>query len=147
MRHAPPVQVPVGRFVWGAAMGAAALGLLGAAALGLNWWLSPPSWPQALGGALAWMLSALGCWGLLAHESLPPGELRWDGQGWTYQMLDGQTQTADVAVRLDLGAAMLVAVRLSQGPLPRCRYVGLRAAHMPGLWHLWRCAVYGRDIL
>lgn len=146
MRHAPPVQVPVGRFVWGRSVGVA-LGLLSAGALALAWWLSPPSMVVALVGGLVWGLAVLLCGWLLGRERLPPGDLCWDGQTWTYQALHGQAQSVAVEVRLDLGTAMLLAVRLSQGPRPWCRYVWLRAAHMPGLWHRWRCAVYGRDIL
>ena len=146
MHHAPPVQVPVGRFAWGRAVGVA-LALLSAGALALAWWLSPPSMGLALAGGLVWGLAVLSCACLLGRERLPTGELCWDGESWSLQTAQGLRQSVVVEVRLDLGTAMLLAVRLSQGPRPWRRYVWLRAVHLPGLWHRCRCAVYGRDIL
>ncbi len=158
MRNAPPVQVPVGRFVWGRRL-PLVLALASAALLLGAWQASARDRDLLVGGMVLWLLCALGSWRLLAQDILPPGELAWDGQDWCFRWSEGGARGVDpleiqvqVHVIWDLGSAMLVRVRTcSPGPqdLPwrGQGYTVLSAARMPALWHGCRCAVHGHDIL
>ena len=146
MRSAPPVQVPVGRFVWGP-LGMVLLASLAAAAWGHVAHVSlQDDGPKVLLALSGLVLVLLSCW-LLRHDALPQGHLCWDGEAWFYQAGQGVAVPAAVTVLCDLGTVMLVEVGVSQGPCRGRRFCGLRAADMPALWHGWRCAVFGRDIL
>jgi len=149
MRSAPPVLVPVGRFVWGQRLPwvlAAGSGSL----LWLTWHASAASSLQILTGGLIWLACLLASWYRLRREMLPPGLLGWDGESWQLQQTGAQAMAVDVQVVWDLGSAMLIRVSASAADTalwPGPRYSWLSAAQMPALWHGWRCAVHGRDIL
>lgn len=149
MRSAPPVLVPVGRFVWGFR-----LPWVLAVGSGLLLWLtghaSAPSPRHILIGGLAWLACLSAAWYSLPREMLPPGLLGWDGEGWQWQQPGAQAMAVDVQVVSDVGSAMLIRVSSSaadSAPWTRHRFCWLSAAQMPALWHGWRCAVHGRDIL
>ena len=153
MRSAPPVVFPVGRSVWGPRTGLALAALSawavfglwqGSAEVGWSVFSAGPWW----GGLLAWTLAALLSWRLWTREALPPGELRWDSEDWTYQGSDGLPQPVHLVALWDIGPAILVELSF-QGHQPwACRrFAWLTRGQMPGLWHACRCAIFGRDIL
>ena len=156
MRSAPPVLVSVGRFAWGHAL-TAALATVVAMSLGWVWMVSQASAAQGVAWALLWGLIAAGSGWCALHETLPAGDLVWDGETWHYSPdgRSGADLTVPVGVRVlwDAGPAMLVAVGCqASGVLGPSHWRGQRfawfaAAQMPGKWHAWRCAVYAEDIL
>lgn len=158
MHSAPPVLVPVGRFVWGHAC-AWGMAVLVALFLGATWFTSSASTGQGLVWLALWLLAGLLCWWLALRETLPAGSLAWDGEAWTY-LANGESQSDPsepvlVQVLWDAGSAMLVGVRTQAAAGSTegkgQRFAWLRAAHMPAPapshWHAWRCAVYAHDIL
>jgi len=143
MRSAPPVLVPVGRFVWGS-RGVVGLSLATglACALAIWWYGFTPVRSAAVGAA--WGMSvALACW-FLRRETLPPGELVWDGQSWWFREDHGKAVPVDVALQWDAGRAMLLKLVLP-GRLPR--HAWLQLGQMPSQWHGLRCAVHAGDTL
>lgn len=146
MRSAPPVVYPVGRFVWGTRF-LLALAVFSAVFL-LGLWRET-AYSVVLGwtGLVVWALAALLGWRLWGRETLPPGELRWDGAGWTHQAQEGVATPVHVAVLWDVGQALLVQVKAVQEHRggPRCAWLAEKQS--PALWHACRCAVFGRDIL
>lgn len=147
MRSAPPVLVPVGRFVWSASLAgvlAAATALIG---LLTAWWCGMTLARAVFMGAV-WVLAAGVTWWALQREILPPGELSWDGQSWWYRAGDGQGAAVAVTLTLrwDAGRAMLLQLDLRKlGELPR--HAWLKASQMPAQWHGLRCAVHAGDTL
>ena len=146
MRSAPPVHVPVGRFVWGPRISVGlALSTALLCTLAAGW--------QGGGGkahlpvAISWLASAVWAGWAWSRERLPAGELSWDGEAWCYRV-QGSQQPEPVAVELvwDAGQAMLLRLSL-QGSEHRDAHVWLRARQMPLLWHGLRCAVHDRDTL
>ena len=148
MHSAPPVLVPVGRFVWG---------------VRLVWWLAVGS---ALGGVLtvaegwqsahagrtawigvAWCLVAMAGWWASRFEFLPPGELSWDGEAWWYRVNGGRAQAVRLALRWDAGRAMLLGLCPDAPGLRMERYIWVAASQQPRQWHALRCAVHARDTL
>lgn len=110
MRNAPPVLVPVGRFVWGGRI-ALMLALLTA----LVWLVLARM--QAMSAARMALL-ALAClfaaglsWLAWQREQLPSGELAWDGEDWWYRPADGKSQRVRVSLNWDAGRAMLLRVQ------------------------------------
>ena len=159
MRSAPPVLVPVGRFVWGHAL-TLLLALGVALSLGLAWFSAGASAGQGRLWLLLWGVGGFVSWWLGGREVLPQGTLLWDGASWHYesQAVSGKVRASTpvpVTVRVlwDAGAFMLVGVRAQQqsfagdGRWHGQRFAFLRAADMSGQWHAWRCAVYADDIL
>lgn len=144
MRRAPPVLVPVGRFVWGPRI-AWGLGFFSAAILVLSGGLSGMSVGRLCVVALGWGVAALVCARLMRHAFLPPGELAWDGQGWWYRSQGQPASAVQVATRWDAGRALLLAIR-ARDDSP-ARHAWLQAGHMPLQWHGLRCALYDRDSL
>lgn len=148
MRSAPPVIIPVGRFVWGWAMGWG-LALLTALLLLGAWRVSGTPSDGAAAAVVIFGVLCAWSWRLARQDALPPGELDWDGQGWHYHGGSGDSAAVRVRVVWDLGPAMLVGVESEAGAglWPGRRYTWLAACGLPGRWHAWRCAVFGRDIL
>lgn len=157
MHSAPPVLVPVGRFVWGHGVTAALAGLV-ALAMGWVWQASGASALQGVAGGLLCLLAAALSWHWAKQEALPAGTLSWDGGDWTYapHETQGTNDALAVTVRVlwDAGPAMLVAVRTQAagGAVQFSgwrgqRFAWMHATHMAGQWHAWRCAVYADDIL
>lgn len=144
MRSAPPVLVPVGRFVWGANLAAAlAAGTALVCSLAAAWYGIRAI---LMGGV--WVLTAGTAWWFLRRELLPPGELSWDGQSWWYRA-DGDAAVAvTLALQWDAGQAMLLRLDgRGVGGLLLPRHAWLKASQMPAQWHGLRCAVHVRDIL
>lgn len=160
MRSAPPVLVPVGRFVLGHGFAVACGLLVGVSLLGMWYVLEAPLTQGAVWLAL-WLLASGLSWRFTIRDTLPAGTLAWDGESWHYEaQAEGArmaTAPVPVAVRVvwDAGSAMLVAVRaqhaMGEGHWRGPRFAWLRAtelsAQRPGRWHAWRCAVYADDIL
>ena len=145
MRSAPPVLVPVGRFVWGGRL----VGLLavtaGAAALVASWHFgATPSRLSLTAGA--WILAtSLALW-VWRREALPPGEISWDGRAWWYRPDSGAVLAVELTLQWDVGGALLL--QLSSPALGRLpRYLWLQAAQLPAQWHGLRCAVHAGDTL
>ena len=145
MRSAPPVLVPVGRFVWGGRL----LGLLAiataAAALGASWYFgATPSRLSLIAGVWTLMVS-LACWAW-RREALPPGALSWDGQAWWYCPDGSAAFVVELTLRWDAGDAVLLQLRSpALGRLSR--YAWLQASQWPAQWHGLRCAVHAGDTL
>jgi len=146
MRNAPPVLVPVGRFVWGGRI-ALMLALLTA----LVWLVLARM--QAMSAARMALL-ALAClfaaglsWLAWQREQLPSGELAWDGEDWWYRPADGKSQRVRVSLNWDAGPAMLLRVQARPRGGWRAQYLWLQACRLPLQWHALRCAVYGHDTL
>ncbi len=141
MHSAPPVFVPVGRFLWGSRLPLAAAGLA-MLLTGLLAWHSglAPDRLLVLLGAFA--LTALCVWRLAPRERLPEGELGWDGQAWWFRATGGEPQAVWVRLSWDAGQAMLLRV----SDIPRRglldRYTWLQAGELPLQWHGLRCAVH-----
>ena len=146
MRSAPPVHMPVGRFVWGRYV-AAVMAVLSMG--GLLWTVlsSGSSRAQDMALLLVWGCAAFLSGWLLDREILPPGELAWDGGVWRYAPLDGGQVLVDVTVVWDVQVAMLVRLQAQHGQWRGMRFAWLYAVDEPALWHSCRCAVFGRDIL
>jgi hypothetical protein len=125
---------------------AAGTGLL----LLLTWQASAATPVRVMIGGLLWLVCLSASWYCLRREMVPTGLLGWDGEGWQLQQPGAQAMAVDVQVVWDLGSAMLIRVSASAAdtaPWAGHRYSWLSAAQMPALWHGWRCAVHGRDIL
>lgn len=146
MRSAPPVQVPVGRFVWGKGV-AAALAALSMGTVVWAWTDSGVSLAQCLAALLVWVSVACLSWWQLGRQMLLPGDLAWDGGVWRHSPYAGVAVQVDLAVVWDVQVAMLVRVKAVHGEWQGSRYTWLHAVNAPALWHGWRCAVFGRDIL
>lgn len=146
MRSAPPVQVPVGRFAWIARV-TIVLAICTAGFFAGAWQASTRSAVPAWGWLLIWVAVAWLSHRLLARESLPPGELLWDGDGWSFLDQHGVAVPVGVEVLCDMGRAMLVQVRGESGGWRRSHFAWIAEKQMPGLWHDWRCAVHSHDIL
>ena len=148
MHSAPPVLVPVGRFVWGARIHWA-LALSSALLFTTVGLISGIALSQVAFALAIWCAACLLSHRWMASDTLPPGQLQWDGREWRFESAHNEPEAVDVHVLLDLGSAMLVSVRLTpaQGIIQRPRYAWLSASQLPAQWHGWRCAVYGRDIL
>ena len=146
MRSAPPVLVPVGRFLWGPRISvvlALVVALLCALAV------------SGQGGAvqvhaltaLVWLVStAIAVWAW-SRERLPQGELSWDGEAWWYQVPAEPQQAVAVELVWDAGQAMLLCLRLTTNRPQGLHHVWLQARQMRLAWHGLRCAVHGRDTL
>lgn len=146
MRNAPPVMVPVGRFVWGWYM-AAALAALSMGVFVWAWLGTGASPAQGIAGLLVWVCAACLSWAQLGRERLPPGELAWDGAAWRFEPQRGLAVQVEVAVVWDVQVALLLRVQSLNGDMTGPRYAWLHDAQAPVLWHGCRCAVFGRDIL
>jgi len=146
VHSAPPVAVPVGRFVWGARI-AAGLALLTLLALGVGLWQLQADALAVAAALLGWVaMAALSAAGW-RWQSAGPGMLRWDGQAWWFQVASSLSAEHAVAVQpvCDLGSAMCLRLRASaQGGPWRTRtvYLWLRAKESPRAWHALRCAVH-----
>jgi hypothetical protein len=146
MRSAPPVLVPVGRFVWGGRLVLAWAALAALVCLTTVWWLDLGFGRTVVMGVV-WLLAAgLSClaW---RRECPAPGELSWDGEAWWYGVHGGDRRQVSVVLGWDAGRAMLLNVRDRQRHWPWGQYIWLNADRMPQQWHGLRCAVHGRDTL
>ena len=141
MRSAPPVLVPVGRFVWDHRT-ALVLAVGTALACGVLAWLYKLTLVQQSTMAVVWLLAAALSWGLARREYLAPGSLQWDGEAWWFQPQAGVQVPVRVTVGWDAGSAMLLGVRMPQPSGRLVRYAWLQATQMPAQWHALRCAVY-----
>ena len=145
MRNAPPVLVPVGRFVWCNRIVAVLAVFTALICLLAAWGLSIPV-SRAMPVGLAWTLSVSAAWWIWRHEALPPGELSWDGQSWWFRPDDGGALPAMVVLQWDAGRGMLL--QLTCPVLGRfSRYAWVQASGMPAQWHGLRCAVHASDTL
>ena len=146
MRSAPPVLVPVGRFVWGprwaCLLAFASLVLcevaLATQGLGVQ--------AQLLTGAV-WLLACMTAGWFWWRERLLPGELAWDGQAWHYRVPGRSERAAQLELLWDAGAAMLLRLRLAAPGPVKVHHLWLQADCMPQAWHNLRCAVHVGDTL
>lgn len=148
MHNAPPVAVPVGRFVWGHRI-VLILALSSALVCGpaaLRGWQSGSLVSCVLIG-IAWLMAAGGSWWAFRREFLAPGELSWDGADWWYRVHGGSAQQVSVRLRWDAGKTMLLGLRATESAGHLDRYIWLQARQAPQQWHALRCAVHGRDTL
>ena len=146
MRNAPPVLVPVGRFVWGGRI-ALMLALLTALVwLVLAGMQAVSAGRMALLGLVCLLSAGLSClaW---QREQLLPGELAWDGEGWWYSTPGGASLAVRVTLNWDAGRAMLLSVQAREADGWHAQHLWLQARSLPLQWHALRCAVYGRDTL
>ena len=84
MHSAPPVLVPVGRFLWGARIHWA-LALSSALVLGTVGLTSAIAVAQAAFALSIWCAACLLSHRWMASDTLPPGQLQWDGQEWRFE--------------------------------------------------------------
>ncbi len=146
MRSAPPVLVPVGRFVWGHRIALVLCVCIALACSGVAWFYNVTR-VQQWTMALVWLLAAALSWGLARREFLASGSLQWDGEAWWFQPQVGVQVPVHVTVGWDAGSAMLLALRVQQPGGRSLRYAWLQASQMPAQWHGLRCAVYAGDTL
>lgn len=146
MRSAPPVLVPVGRFVWGERL-ALAGALFTALACLLVAFLYRLQAAQLSVLLVVWLLAAGLAWVACRHEFLPAGELSWDGEAWWFRPSAGAQHRVVLEVSWDAGRAMLVRLQVDRAEGWTGRHTWLQASHMPLQWHGFRCAVYGGDTL
>lgn len=149
MRNAPSVTYPVGRSVFQLWL-LLGLGLAGALALLLWWWLSalPAGWMLGLGcaGWLVWGLAAFWSW-----RCAPVGWLQWDASPTTVPSLrcNGTWRwlPSEAGVPLELEAVLwmldaqnvvLLRLRRAQG---RALWVWLDGAREPATWDALRRAL------
>ena len=145
MRSAPPVLVPVGRFVWGGRI----VGLLALATLAVGllagWPWDTTPWRAGLTVGVWALATLLASWAWRC-EALPPGELSWDGQAWWYRPGDAHALAVQLTLQWDAGEALLLQLR--SPALGRfSRYAWLQASRLPTQWHGLRCAVHAGDTL
>ncbi len=146
MHSAPPVLVPVGRFVWGRPQ-AVLLALVVAALSALLAWVAGLSVPGQWILLLVWLVVLVLVGQIAPLEALPPGELGWDGEAWSFRGSDGASEAVQVQVGWDAGRAMLLRLSTRGDGWRLDRYTWLQASQMPLQWHGLRCALYARDIL
>lgn len=146
MRSAPPVLVPVGRFLWGPRI-SAVLALVVALLCALVVSGQGGAVPVHSLTALVWVAStAFAAWAW-SRERLPEGELSWDGEAWWYQVPAGPQQPVAVELVWDAGQAMLLCLRSTATCPQGLHHVWLQARQMRSAWHGLRCAVHGGDSL
>jgi hypothetical protein len=152
MDNAPPVDYPVGRFIWGSVL---FVGVLLTSAAGLaTWQLQSQASSAMVWGAWGfWLICAL----LTAYggpkQVLSEGHLFWSGEAWLWRagpiagVFKEEDQRLNLTVALDFGAGMLILLQAchetSQGRGPLfCAWVNNQT--IPSKWHGFRCAVYSR---
>ena len=144
MRNAPPVLVPVGRFVW-----ERHIALVLAAGSGLVLLLSGfSSGVTALQGVacLGLWLMALGLsWRWTDPDRQPAGLLSWDGQAWSFETTGAAPVSVQVRVVWDAGSALLLHLRSHRPGRPLHGHAWLAARAVPAQWHGLRCAVFARQ--
>ncbi len=135
MHNAPPVNYPVGRSRFMAAL-QCALWLLGAATVAAwSWQVDALGWRQGVA-----ILAVLGA-GLLAGVAwwkTPTAALRWDGQQWFWSC-GGSAFSVHVSAHLDLQHHLLLRLRPDAGPPLWC---WAERASQPVHWRSLRRAVY-----
>jgi hypothetical protein len=92
----------------------------------------------------AWGLAAGAAWFVLRSESLPAGELAWDGRSWWFRESQGLARPVELVLQWDAGRAMLLQLRFCPGER-LSRHAWVQASQMPMLWHGLRCAVHAGD--
>ena len=143
MRSAPPVLVPVGRFVWGE-RSVWALALL-SLCLGLLWLVQQGAglgaWLLALPVWLGLAVASVWCW---RRELLPAGRLSWDGEAWWFEPAREGAAAQAVALQLvwDGQSALGLHVQALSGRSALRGFAWLSATDLPGHWHGVRCAVH-----
>ena len=144
MHSAPPVLVPVGRFVWGTRI-AAGLALITLLASLVWLWQSQADANQVAAVLLGWLAMAALSAAVLRWQAGAPGQLRWDGEAWWFEAAETASAAQTVAVQpvWDLGSAMCLRLQAQGVPWrARSAYVWLRAQDLPRAWHALRCAVH-----
>ncbi len=146
MHSAPPVLVPVGRFVWGRRAAVLAVWLAAAVSGLLAWWsgLAASGLLALLG---AWLLVLALVWRLAPLEALPAGELSWDGEAWWFRGSGSVPERVHLQVGWDAGRAMLLRLSARRDGWQLDRYTWLQASQLPLQWHGLRCAVHASDTL
>ena len=96
---------------------------------------------------LVWLVVLVLVGQIAPLEALPPGELGWDGEAWSFRGSDGASEAVQVQVDWDAGRAMLLRLSTRGDGWRLDRYTWLQASQMPLQWHGLRCALYARDIL
>ena len=148
MHNAPPVQVPVGRFLWGGhAVPAALAGLLTA---GLGWWQGLSAIAQ-LCLLIVWAVVSVVGHRVWSIECPMAGWLIWDGQHWYWQTEHspgGAREPVGVRVRWDAGNSLWLSLKATAPSPTWClRHVRVDAWRDPVHWHAVRCAVHAQDSL
>ncbi len=146
MHSAPPVLVPVGRFVWGRRAAVLAVWLAAAVSGLLAWW-SGLGASELLALLGVWLLVLALAWWFAPLEALPAGELSWDGEAWWFSGSGAVPERVHLQVGWDAGRAMLLRLSARRDGWQLDRYTWLQASQLPLQWHGLRCALYARDIL
>ena len=149
MHNAPPVAFPVGRFVWGHVI-FVVLSVCGAIGLGVMQVQAGPSSSLWCLPWLFWLVCMVASlwWG--PRQTLSDGRLFWNGESWFWQACEGDPQSSELSVCVDLDSALWLCVqRLDESGLPsgHAAYAWVQAGSMPSKWHGFRCAVYSRPTL
>ncbi|MFI5444744.1 hypothetical protein [Polaromonas sp. UC242_47] len=140
MHNAPSVVYPLGRsrFQAGVLLG---LWLSGVVVL-ILWWRSAPGWDWRLGLGLAAVVAAgaAAAWG---WKNSPVGQLRWDGQVWSWESQGYQAGTAARELTVALDFQRILLLRLENHDHATLWLWADRRA-MPERWLDLRRAVYSR---
>lgn len=149
MRSAPPVLVPVGRFVrgWYITLALAASSALLWLALATQGRRPDDGLVHAIWPGVLWLGMFASAWWWSRREFMPPGELSWDGQDWWYGAQGAQPRKVTLTLCWDAGAAMLLGLRDADANISMCRYIWLTSRRTGRQWHGLRCAVHARDTL
>lgn len=135
--HAPPVFVPVGRFV-------EARAITGLAALGVGALLGSAAQPLGAWGLGLWLGAAgLSDW-LTRRQCAPPGQLQWTGRHWLWRPAADPERPVPVQLQVvaDGGSVVLLRWRALAPARSTAVFALLRASAMPLPWHGFRCALY-----
>lgn len=151
-RSAPAVHVLVERFgLWNG--GIAVLVLLSSASL-TTWLLDAVITPGGVSTAPVRVFTVAAALALVfALSALRPRafSLRWDGQVWRLGPALGagdESWSVEVAVRVDLGAWMLLQVRSTDSGFPRNRiWLPIQKRGLKPAWHALRCALFATSPL
>ncbi len=146
MRNAPPVLVPVGRFVWGQRLVLAG-GFVSALVCAVVVWLYRLPLAQAFVLLAVWACAAGLAWATGRRAFLQAGELFWDGDAWSFRPGAGAREAVELELCWDAGHAMLLRLHATGPGRWTGRYTWLQLSQMPLQWHGLRCAVHGGDTL
>ncbi|MDW5443693.1 hypothetical protein [Polaromonas sp. SM01] len=140
MHNAPSVVYPLGRsrFQAGVLLGLWLAGLI----VLMLWWRAAPGldWRLGLGLAAVLLAGVAAAWG---WKNSPVGQLRWDGQVWSWESQGYQAGTAALALTVALDFQRMLLLKLENHDHATLWLWAGRSA-MPERWLDLRRAVYSR---
>ena len=140
MRSAPPVQYPVGLFLWGLRAPWLLLALVVLSGPVLLW--GSAHWSLSWGVTLPLALVlGLALWDYQRNQSLCDGQLQWLEGQWSYLQGEKTLPLRHVRVLWDAGDRLWLRVLIPVDAQLRWRDLWLLERDGSASWHLMRCAV------